>query len=162
MIDIAGIKDMVVGLLNAKPVEAGYLIYGMTVNDAAIDAAIEMGRRNLILLVGTSAFNLPDNEDTIESCLIEMSCHRTIINMMGISITAHFNYKTSDITVSKNVLPALENAEKSYKKNINQWLRILQSEHWTDVGVQTDLSFTDPIYIEEIGREHISMDSQFL
>jgi hypothetical protein len=162
MVDTTVITNLVLGSMNATATTNGYTIYGMTVATNSVTTAIEMARRNLYSLVGDSAYNSPQNEEKFESYITDMACMRLAINMLGIAVPTHFNYKTTDLSVSKNVNPSLEEMIRDYEKSINQWLRLILNEHWTGVGLQDDLALVKIIEyngVNYIGRDADSMQT---
>lgn len=160
IVDAAEVKELVIGLLNGEPEEEGYEIYGMSINDNSVDAAIEMSRRNLLAIVGDSVFNDPAKENSVYSCLIDMSCYRVILNLMGLSIGSHFYYKTTDLTISKTALAPLVAAEEAYRISVRQWLKLIMGKGWTGVGIQDTLTIEDPVYSPTLGHDVITLDSR--
>jgi len=158
MINIADVKSFVLGSLNATANETGYYIFGMSVDENTINVAVEMARRNLHEIVGQSAYINDKNSMKFESYIVDMACMRTLIALLGISIPVHFNYKTTDLSISKNVYPPIEEMISQYTKSIEKWMRIIMSGEWTGVQNQDDLSFSDPIYCENLGHDYIGRD----
>jgi hypothetical protein len=157
MVDVASITEFVLGSFNAQVTEDGYLIYGMPVTNASVNVAIELATRNLVSLVGKDAFVLPANSTKFESYICDMACMRICINLLGLSISTHFNYKTTDLSISKNANPSIEEMLRQYEKSINQWIRLILSDHWTGVQTQDDLLLEEIINYN--GVSYITRDA---
>jgi len=157
MVDNTVITDLVLGSLNAQITSTGYIVYGMAVTNQSVDTAIELARRNLLSLVGEDSFNNAINANIFESYITDMACMRLCINMLGIAIGTHFNYKTTDLSISKNVNPSLEEMLRQFEKSINQWIRLILKDNWTSVINQDDIVL-DSI-IKYNGVTYISRDS---
>jgi hypothetical protein len=163
-IDITAVTDLVLGTLNAQVMTSstmtGYNIYGMAVTDSSVDTAIELARRNLLSMVGETAYNDPNNKLIYESYMVDMAAVRLCLNMLGIAIPTHFNYKTLDLSVSKNPNPSLEEMIRRLETSINQWIRFVLKDNWTGYNMQDDL------YIESIinyrGINYITRDADSL
>jgi hypothetical protein len=159
MVDVTAIEDLVLGSLNAQTTETGYLIYGMAVTNQSVDVAIEMARRNLLAVVGVSAYNNPTNTINYESYITDMACMRLCINCLGIAIPTHFNYKSTNLSVSKNPNPSLEEMIRRYEKSIEQWSRFVLNTNWTGVETQDDLNIVKIIESSIDGVSYIQRDA---
>ena len=162
MVDVTVITDLVLGLFNAQVVESGYLMYGMTVTNQAVDTAIEMARRNLIGLIGLDTFNQADNQMKYESYIVDMACMRIVLTLLGVAIPTHFNYKSSEMSVSKNPNPSLEEMLRQLEKSINQWQRVIMSKNWTGCVTQDDLVIEGIVVfngVSYIGRDSDAMQT---
>ena len=160
MVDVTVITDLVLGSLNAQVVQDGYLIYGMTVTNQSVESSIELARRNLVGLVGEPAYNLDENSMKYESYIVDMSCMRIVCTMLGVAISSHFNYKTSELSISKNANPSLEEMLRQYEKSINQWIRLILSKNWTGVVTQDDLVINGIVVFD--GVSYIGRDADSL
>ena len=156
------VKTYVISLLNASTlsVDGEYTIFGMLIKDNTIEYAVSISHMFVEELIGTTKMNLATNENKVISCLVDMTMLRVWGTLAGISIPTHFNYKTGDLTITKNVNPNIDINLEMYAISVQQWIRLLMSDSWTHTEEQSDLSFVSPIYNDDYGHDYITYDSQ--
>ena len=156
------IKSNVLALLNAtdKDKDNQYTIFGMIINESAIDYAITLAYNYIAELIGSVEIELSANRNKVVGFGVDLSMLRVWATLGGISIPTHFNYKTGDLTITKIVSPIIEANVDLYLQSIKRWIKIMLSGSWTAVNEQDNLAYTSPIYDDNYGYDSITYDAQ--
>lgn len=155
------VKATVLALMNSTTLDSDskYEIYGMDIYDSTVDFMISISYNFLEEMIGSTTIALAANRNKVVACCTDMSAVRIYATLGGISIPTHFNYKNSEMSVTKNVTPMIEQGLKAHMASVKQWFRILMSDTWTAVEQQNDLTFASPIYDDTLGFDRISYDA---